>query len=1141
MEHERGGADGVRSVGQSCTDALTGAYARGLLDARLVEELGRARRAGAHCSVHLLDVDYFKSVNDAYGHARGDQVLRELAGRISRLVRAGDALFRYGGDEFVLLLPGTCKADAADVAMRVVEGVRGAPFPGHPPLSLSVSLGVATFPEDAADPASLLEAADRRSYLAKKRGRACAVADDSSPAEVAPASSRLLERDEVLAATQEFLGRLIRERRGVLAVNGPRGAGHSRFLGEVAKLARLRGFDVYEEACEEWKLRVKGVTRRSRGRALPANGNGARAAGAQAVGALLVLDVEEAPDGHADGEGTGTDPDGVLRELAEARTDAGVLGMVYARPGDGGERAPSRLPLTASVELPAWSTAALRVWLRTTLRGEPSPALVDWLDAHSGGLPAEVERELNLLVEQSGLERTAGGSWTLSTQARERGKRGGDPDGDDQMRIAQRICQLPPQVPDFTGRDLELIRLADLARQVAGGASRTPAVATVCGQAGVGKTALTVQAAHELAEHFPDGSWYLDLRGADPHPLDPADALGRLLGALGVPPERVPPAVAERSALYRSLCHDRRLLIVLDDAADEAQVRPLLPASPTSVTLVTSRRVLAGLEGVRRLPLDMLSPEGAVELMGEIVGHQRVAAEPSAAFELARLCGYLPLALRIAGNRLASRRTWTFRHLVEQLRDDQRRLELLTAGDLQVRSAFAVSYQQLAPEVRTVFRRLTLVPGPDFHTALAGVLADGPAAGPGRDAGAAAADIVEELVDASLIEPAPTPGRYRFHDLLRLFARDRLIAEEDRDEILAAERRILRWLVSTATWAATFVDPAGEDSDRDLDSPPGAGYITGRDEALRWLDLEWTNWLGALRCCAELDLHEEVRRLAHAMHWYSDVRWYRSEWREVFGLALTAARRLGDRDQEGVMLNYLAWTYSALGPFERAMELHREALEITREVGNRNEEGWALVYLGNCERRTGRPAEAIGYYEQALAVFREIGYRTGEVTALTHLGESLREAGEYERSLRYQEEAFGVSTRSGNSMGQALASMRMGLALGALGRWHEACGHYENAITCFRAAGNVYEEGLVLHYLGIAHQEIGNLEGAVSCLEQAVQIFTETRDRRQQAVALQALGAVMKDLRGDVPAMAYEEQAREILRQLDVPGSGSRH
>jgi diguanylate cyclase (GGDEF)-like protein len=1100
---------------QADTDVLTGAGTREALHTQVVEELERARRSGSPCSVHLFDIDYFNSVNEAFGNARGDEVLRELATRVNGLVRTGDTLFRYGGDEFVLLLPGTGKTAAMDAALRIIDAVRAAPFPGHPPLSLSVSLGVATFPDDAGDATALLEVVGRRSYLGKRRGRACAVGDDAVSTAVAPASSRLLEREEALHGAQEFLAALPEQRRGVLRVAGKPGAGHTRFLQEVRKVAQLRGFDTFDDPRAPWRRRLAAISTSASRRGGPSE--------RPAAGALLILDE---PGGEVDlGE--------VLAGVAAARDEAGVLGVVYVAPGAVDEPDSHGLPLSAQVELPPWSAAALRSWLSTTLQGEPSPALLDWLDSRGGGLPAEVERELNQLAAESELERTATGGWTLTAAALAdiRARHSGDR-RDEQARIAQRICQLPPTVLDFTGRELELVHLAETARQAAAGEFRSAAVATISGQPGVGKTTLAVHVAHSLAPYFPDGQWYIDLRGIDEKPLDPADALSRLLAALAVPADRIPGDLAERSALFRSLTYDRRLLVVLDNAAAEAQVRSLLPAGAGCVALVTSRKLLTGLEGVRRLTLDMLSPEGAVDLLAEIVGRPRVTAEVSAAFEAARLCGYLPLALRIAGNRLASRTTWTIGHLVEQLQDDQRRLELLTAGDLQVRSTFALSYSQLSPRARVAFRRLALAPGPDFDAGLAGALLDDPPQ---------AVAVLDELVDACMIEPAPTPGRYRFHDLLRLYARDRLHDEEAPAATLESEGRLLGWLVDIATRAAAFADPAGEDSGGGAAAVHlGTATIATREGALRWLDLESSNWLGAVRRCAELGRHEEVVRLGHALHWYADVRSFRAaEWREVFALALDAARMLGDRRFEGIMLNYLAWTYSLKGPFEVATDLHRAAIEICREVGNRTEEGWALVYLGNCHRRCGEQDEAIGHYERAIRVFREIGYQTGEAIALTHLGESLREAGEYERSISYQEESLTISTRIGASISQAFASMRMGQALAAMGRWHEACGHYENAASGFQGDGPVRSEGIVLYLMGLAHQELGNLDTAASCLQQAVQIFTETYDRRQQAAALQALSSVTRDLSGHPAAASYEQQAQEILRQLHRPGPGS--
>ncbi|GIJ48629.1 hypothetical protein Val02_55150 [Virgisporangium aliadipatigenens] len=356
---------------ESFTDELTGAYARGLLTPRLAEELARSGRSHTGCALLMFDVDYFRSVNDAYGTERGDQVLRHLTERINGLSRGYDVVFRTGPDEFALLLPETGKAEAARVAHRLTEAVKLVEFPGEPPLSISVSLGAAVFPEDAEEPAGLVEVALRRVAAARHHNRGGAVTDDSAGSEAVPrpASARLLERDVPMTAARDFLTRLAGGQRGTLAVTGERGAGHSRFMAEVARAGRLRGYDVIESP-ESAKYPVP--------------------AGSRPV--LVVID--------------GT-PDDRLNALA--RAVPGALGAVHH-----GSRGVPDLPVLDTVELLPWSAAAIRIWLRTTLQSEPSRVLVEWLAARTGGLPARVEREVDRLMAGGGLVREPEGGWTVA-------------------------------------------------------------------------------------------------------------------------------------------------------------------------------------------------------------------------------------------------------------------------------------------------------------------------------------------------------------------------------------------------------------------------------------------------------------------------------------------------------------------------------------------------------------------------------------------------------------------------------------------------------------------------------------------------------------------------------------------------------
>lgn len=1069
-------------------DALTGCHSRAALDALVPEGLRRAAATGTESSLLLLDLDYFKSVNDAYGHARGDEILRDVADRLRGMLRDQDLIFRYGGDELVVFLPEMGHEPASAVARRLVDGVAATTFPGRPPLSLSISLGVATFPGEATDPEGLLAVADRRNYLAKRRGRAQAVTDDEAAPAAEVTESRLLERDAALAIATDFLSRLPGRGSGTLRVTGLPGAGHSRFLDEVAKIARLRGLQVLARPTADQLVRAD-----------------------DPVGTLIVLDINDSAALEA------------ARGLLRQASPAAPVGLIHAttRPRSGVAAATA----TDTVELKAWSTPAVRTFLRTALRGEPSPQLVNWLDSHSGGLPSLVSQELTRLTETVALERTETAGWTLTAAVQAAAERRTAPQQEE--NLAASMCRLPPYVPDFTGRDAELAELVELARQAAAGSPAGVSVASVYGQPGVGKTALAVHLAHAVAEHFPDGQWYLDMLGTDSRPLDPTDALGRLLAALGVPAERIPPSVAERTALFRSLTHSRRQLLVLDNVVNEGQVRPLLPSSPTFLVFVASRRSLAGLVGARRFALETFSPGSAVDLLAEIAGRDRVAAESAAAFEVARLCGYLPLALRIAGNRLASRPAWSIDHLVQQLGNSRRRLGVLTSGDLELRSIFAVSYRQLSEPAQAAFRRLGLIPGPDFDAVLAGVVME--------EDPFAAEDLLGELVDVSLVEPAAIPGRYRFNVLLRLFACEVLERDDGAQAARDHEQRLLTWLLTVAARAGMFVGPQDEDGPQPLPPVPAEPSWATSAAAVSWLDAEWGNWLSTLRLAADRNRHDEVLRLAWSMHWYSDVRWYRSEWREVFALGVAAARAAGDRPAECVLVDYLAWTYTVHDEIAEAEPLLTEALHLAREVGNRTEEGWALLYLGNCRLRTNRENEAKQPYGEAVEIFRELNYVTGLSIALSHLGEAYRLCAEPTEALAYQEQAMAIATKVDNFVGLGLGTSRAGDILAALGRPQEAAARYEQAIAAYEMVDGLFEKGMILQSLAPVQQELGLIDAAVASLEAAVRIFVTACDLGKQAEALAALGETVRRQAGrpQSDSAAYAEQAAALTaRQM---------
>ncbi|MFJ1709347.1 helix-turn-helix domain-containing protein [Kitasatospora sp. NPDC088346] len=612
--------------------------------------------------------------------------------------------------------------------------------------------------------------------------------------------------------------------------------------------------------------------------------------------------------------------------------------------------------------------------------------------------------------------------------------------------------QLPRDLGDFTARSLPLDRLRALVEHLD---PAHPPVAVVSGQPGLGKTAFAVHAAHTLAPHFPHGQYVIDLRGTGPHPTPPRDALGRLLRALGTADSAVPATTEDRSGLLRSLLRDRRTLLLLDNAADENQVRPLLPGRSPTLTLVTGRNTLAGLEAVHRPELTLLRREEAVELLTRVIGPERVRRESQAARDLADLCGHLPLAVRIAAQRLAARPGEHLGKLVTQLAESTTRLDTLQAGSLQVRAAFALSYRQLPPPTRTVFRRASLAAGPDFSPESAALLAGLPLR--------QAARCLQDLTDAGLLQPHPTADRYRFHDLLHLFAAEQLAEEEEPAHTTAARNRADLWTLHRATAAAQFFDTAPHPDTSPSPDPDPATAPADLEQARDWLEAEKAQWLAALGRAQARGLHQQVIDTAEAMHWFSDRTPHWEAWAQVFRWAVDSARALGSRHDEAVHLNYLAWAYTmCLYDHTAALTTAQAALAAARESGDQLQVGWAMGYAAGALHRLGRTGESITWLQEAAD---HLGRQTGpqsrlaELTVLNTLGQHLRQTGRAGEALTIhrRSEAIceaGVPGKPRELIGLYLAVTRqhIGNDLAALHRWPEAEDPLSHALTHFQTA-----------------------------------------------------------------------------------------
>jgi transcriptional regulator with XRE-family HTH domain/tetratricopeptide (TPR) repeat protein len=670
---------------------------------------------------------------------------------------------------------------------------------------------------------------------------------------------------------------------------------------------------------------------------------------------------------------------------------------------------------------------------------------------------------------------------------------------------------LPRDIEDFTARGPALARLLDLARDAEAG---RPVVSVVSGQPGLGKTAFAVHAAHLLAPHFPDGQFVLDLHGMDPEPTTPRDALARLLGAMGVADAALPAGTDDRAGLWRSLTGDRRVLLLLDNAADESQVGPLLPGTGPSLTLVTSRHVLAGLESVHRTDLALLRREEAVELLTRIIGPDRVRAEAQAARDLADLCGHLPLAVRIAGQRLLGRPHERLGKLVARLAAEGRRLDGLQAGSLRVRAAFALSYRQLPPEARTLLRRAALAAGPDFGPETGALLA-----GLSYDEAVARA---EELTDAGLLQSDAAAERYRFHDLLKLYAAEQCEAEDGPEVRDAALDRTAHWMLRRATAAALHFDvdheQAASPGDPDPDTAP-----TGREEARAWLEAERAQWLAALRRAHDAGRYRQVLDTAEAMHWFSDLNQHWEQWVEVFRRSADAARSLGSRREEAVHLNYLAWAYNLCVHDPRAALTSADAaLAAARDCGDGLQEGWALGYGAGALSRLGRTEEAQERLRDAarcLASQESPQGRLAELTVLNSLGTLLRQIGRAAEALDIHRRSericrAGVPGRTEELIGlyQAFTRQQIGNDLAALERWREAEAPLRQALAVFEAAQMPAWASQARLDLGRALGAVGHPEARETLVAARADLRALRSPRQAEAdAALAALGRSTAD------------------------------
>ncbi|HWE89709.1 MAG TPA: tetratricopeptide repeat protein [Pseudonocardiaceae bacterium] len=730
----------------------------------------------------------------------------------------------------------------------------------------------------------------------------------------------------------------------------------------------------------------------------------------------------------------------------------------------------------------------------------------------------------------------------------------------------------------FVNRTVDLDRLD----QVLAGDILEPlavAVSVIVGTAGVGKTSLALHWAHRVRERFPDGQLYVNLRGYDPGlPVTADQVLDRFLRALAVAPNTIPVESDDKAALYRSLLADRRMLVVLDNAASVAQVRPLLPGTAGCLVIVTSRNSLSGLvarDGARRLTVDVLTEPEAAILLQTVTDSYRTEDSPDRLLELARLCARLPLALRIAAERAARRPRMPLEELIRDLRDESGLWDALSPGHDEeadaVRTAFAWSYRALPEDAARMFRLLGLHPGPEFSADAAAAIT-----GTSADKVRQSLDI---LVGVHLLEQSG-PNRYQFHDLLRIYATDQARAEETPEDRQAVLRRVLTWYLHTVDAVQALVNPF---EPRVALDPPEANVMpltfSGDGDAMLWYETERANLVSATRAAADSGLDRIAWQLPVVLRSiYMGVMPF-EDWLTTTHIGLEAARRLGDRGAEAELLESLALAHFRANDLQPSVGYYEASLGIRRELGDdfgqalvlnglgllhlrrrdlrsaqssyerslaimreRDDSYWVALLMANLSQvrfELTELSEATDLVRGALDIFRARDARSSEGNALRILSMIQRELGHPAEALRSIDRALAIAHEGKRRPGEAYWLIEFGTVQRALGQPAESLVSYQRSAVMQRQLGDRSREAQALDGTGEAYQELGRFDDAVDFHRRAVAMHRELNDSWQTAVSLDHLAMALQQADSVADAQTHWAEALTLIAGFDDPRASS--
>ena len=703
-----------------------------------------------------------------------------------------------------------------------------------------------------------------------------------------------------------------------------------------------------------------------------------------------------------------------------------------------------------------------------------------------------------------------------------------DPAGALGIQPAVALRTLPRDTAAFTGRTHELDQLiAAVCRPAADGGAF--GIHAVDGMAGIGKTTFAVHAAHRLSARFPHGQIFLRLHAhtAGQRLVDPGEALAALLLTIGIEPQQIPPGIEARSAAWRSHLAGKKMLLVLDDAASSDQVRPLIPGTADCVVLITSRRRLTALEEAAPISLDTLQPGEAADLFIRLAARPGLQPGHQAVAEITRLCGYLPLAVRIVAAGLRHHPAWTVTDLADELGNARDRLEAMQAEDVSVAAAFDLSYQDLSPGQQRLFRRLGLHPGTEIDAYAAVALDDTSLPSTRRRLG--------ELYDQNLIGE-PARGRYRLHDLLREHARA-LAADDDAEDKQAAVGRLLDYYLHAAVTAGlhtawySSVDgslPAGH-------RPPRAPQLRTQQEAVDWLSAERANLHACVGYAAAHGRFAHAVRIPLAMSGYLHTQGHWNEAVTVGQTALAAARTSGDRRGQVRVLTQLGIARELTGDYPAATDSLTQALQQSRGLGDSQGHACALTELATVQWLTGKYPAAAASVTQALQLFADLADQRGQAWALNQLGTVQRRTGDYPAAAASLTQALQLSRDLDDRRSQAWVLDELGVIQQLTGDYRAAAASLTQALQLSRDLGDQQCQACALNHLGVVQLLTGDYPAAAASLTQALQLYRSLGDPAGHAEASINLGELLSLSSAHPEARGYFARARNIAHSISAP------